>query len=284
MRSFKQSQLIDNINRFSLDSRIGKGLFSIRGSSLLMGERISGSPGYSSAVLDFRNYRHGDSVKDIDWKMTARTEKTFIRIREGYRQTDFIITVDGSGSMRTVYDSSHCSKFITALTCAYITGRIALKSRDRLFIRYQGENVRIDTESALMKTLIEIENSDPENNFWGESTDPGINAFIFSDFFAENSILADYLKNNCHNSENIFIFAIQDSAEKDFGLEGHFRFVDPESVSYALAESGKIRQKYTELYNRHYLDVFRISRSFGAGASQISTSEDPLNAFIRGLT
>jgi uncharacterized protein (DUF58 family) len=283
MNSFQRSQLLNNISRYALDSRIGKNLLSVMGTGVRMGERISSKSGYSPVIMDNRYYQKGDAIKDIDWKLSARTEKLYVKIREGYRQTDFVIGLDGSESMRTVYNEN-VSKFTTALTFAYIAGRSALKSRDRVYVSYAGERFRAETEYSLIDLLTDIETRSAEEAFIDPGTDSSANVFMLSDFFIEPDALTNYLKTLSHKTKNIFMINIHDPHEEKFDFNGRFKFLDPESDASVLAESDNISERYHHLYNEHNHAVSRIGKSFGAKVSKVSTNEDTFHAFVKAVS
>ena len=283
MSSLQKSQLLNNISRFALDSRTGKALLSVKGTGMRMGERISSKAGHSSVVMDYRNYSKGDAVKDIDWKLSARTEKLYVKIREGYRQTDFVIALDGSKSMRTVYNGD-VSKFTTALSLAYIAGRSALKSRDRVYVAYAGEKLRAETGYALLELLLDIETRNAEEAFTDSFDESHANVFMLSDFFVETEILSDYLKTLSRKTKNIFMISIHDPREENFSFSGRFKFLDPESDASVLAESRDISEKYHHLYNEHRHTVSHLGKSFGAKVGRVSTTEDPFHAFVKAVS
>lgn len=74
-------------------------------------ERMADSLGYGAqrspfigASVDYvqsRMYQFGDSVKNIDWRITARTGKTFVKEYEASKHMPVFIMVDDSGSMMT---------------------------------------------------------------------------------------------------------------------------------------------------------------------------------------
>lgn len=309
MKSSINSQLIRNISRYDLDSRIGKLLLSIKGRGMLLGERISSRAGYSPEIMDYRQYRGGDPIKDIDWKISARQNHLLVKIREGFSQTDFTVAIDTTSSMKTIYDeptlpmmqkkfidikreSSHkISKFVTALSLAYIAGRIALKSRDRFYVFYLGGKIRIDSEQALLKTLVDIENGREDIEFWHKKIDSSANLIILSDFFVEKESLTAYLEEVQKSSTNIYAMSIHEDLEEKFDFSGKYRFLDPEKSGFGqkineefIADTRDIKNGYIELYKNHFLEVKRLSRMFGIRYGRANTGEDPFSAFIRAVS
>ncbi len=283
MNSYQKSQLMRNIARYKLGSRIGKIMLSVTGSGIRMGEHVSRTPGYSPVILDYRHYTSGDPVKDIDWKLSARTEKIFIKIREGYRQTDFVIAIDNSESMKTDYSVSP-SKFITGLTIAYITARIALKSRDKVYIIWNGERMQVSSEQGLIDLLVNMESDMAYKDFWETPFDSGANFFLISDFFTETDKFIHYIRNISHQSNNIYSFIIQDPIEKNFDFKGRYNFLDPESDASLLTRTRDIEKKYNEYYHDHFAKVAHKSKSYGIKSGIVSTDKDPFNDFLRILS
>jgi uncharacterized protein (DUF58 family) len=272
-----------NISRYRLDSRIGKFLLSVHGAGIRMGEHVSRSPGQSPVIIDYRQYWSGDQIKDIDWKITARTEKLFVKIREGYRQTDFVIAVDCSESMKAEYDSGP-SKFTTALTMGYITARIALKSRDKIFFIWKGDKIQVSSEQSLIDFLLSMEDEAPGTEFWNLTSGSGSNVFILSDFFVEIERFTAFTKEISRQASNIYSFIIQDPVERELGFSGRFHFLDPESDSSVLTETKSIEKKYNELYHGHFTQITSRSKSHGIKSGIVSTATDPFNEFIRILS
>lgn len=71
-----------------------------RVSSLLSGNYRTSFHGSGIEFSDIREYAHGDDVRDIDWKTSARTARTFIKKYEEERELKTLFLLDASASMR----------------------------------------------------------------------------------------------------------------------------------------------------------------------------------------
>lgn len=87
------------------------------------------SPFLGSGVeyVQSRQYQYGDPVRAIDWRVTARTGKIFVREYETPKQMPCYLMLDTSASM--VVSSQPRTKMATAL---HIAGGIALACLDRV--------------------------------------------------------------------------------------------------------------------------------------------------------
>lgn len=105
-------------NKSSLSKKAG--LLHLNALSLADGMRSGAFRSlYRGKGLDFdgvREYLRGDDVRAIDWNVTARMGKPFVKVFEEERELDVFIVVDTSISMR--FAKSGSSRLAKALECA----------------------------------------------------------------------------------------------------------------------------------------------------------------------
>ena len=51
------------------------------------------------AFAEVREYQYGDDVRDIDWNVTARFHRPFVKVFEEERELTVMLLVDVSGSL-----------------------------------------------------------------------------------------------------------------------------------------------------------------------------------------
>ena len=68
-------------------------------SNIFAGEYHSAFKGRGMAFSEVREYQFGDDVRDIDWNVTARFSKPFVKIFEEERELTMMLVVDVSGSL-----------------------------------------------------------------------------------------------------------------------------------------------------------------------------------------
>ncbi len=67
--------------------------------NIFAGEYHSAFKGRGMAFSEVREYQYGDDVRDIDWNVTARFDKPFVKVYEEERELTVMLLVDVSGSL-----------------------------------------------------------------------------------------------------------------------------------------------------------------------------------------
>ena len=96
----------------------------------LLGKYSSAFRGSGMEFEKLREYVVGDDVRNIDWKVTARMQKAFVREYREERQMSVILVVDVSGSMN--WGSGSKTKKDIVLELVSILGFICNKNNDRI--------------------------------------------------------------------------------------------------------------------------------------------------------
>lgn len=102
--------------------------------------RLSGNylTTYRGTGLDFheaRKYVQGESIRRIDWRMTARMREPYVQVHNEERLREVIVAVDVSSSMRGGWQER--TKLETAIETAATLAVAAVRSGDKLgFVTY----------------------------------------------------------------------------------------------------------------------------------------------------
>lgn len=132
---------------------------------LLAGEYRSVFRGRGLEFEDVRAYQHGDDVRTMDWKVTARTGEPHIKRYIEEREQFVYLLVDVSASMR--HDNSGKKRETLTELCALIT-LAAIKNQDRvglILFSDQIEQIIMPSKGRrhAMRILDELINFKPTN-------------------------------------------------------------------------------------------------------------------------
>ncbi len=98
--------------------------------TILGGKHASKLRGRGLDFEEVRNYVSGDDIRNIDWKVTARTKKTHTKVFSEEKERPVLIVVDQSKSM--FFGSQKYTKSVVAAKLAALTAFRVLKEGDRV--------------------------------------------------------------------------------------------------------------------------------------------------------
>ena len=96
----------------------------------LKGGRRSVKRGQSVEFADYRDYAHGDDLRQLDWNVYARLERLFVKLFIEEEDVTVTLLVDASASMA----AGRPAKLLFAKRAAAALGYIGLASEDRVTV------------------------------------------------------------------------------------------------------------------------------------------------------
>ncbi|KAA0968912.1 DUF58 domain-containing protein [Aureimonas fodinaquatilis] len=96
----------------------------------LAGQMSSAMRGRGLTFEELRNYLPGDDIRSIDWRVTARTGKPFVRVYDEEKERPALILVDQRINM--FFGSRRCMKSVTAAEAAMLCAWRIFGSGDRI--------------------------------------------------------------------------------------------------------------------------------------------------------
>ena len=103
------------------------------------GEYHSVFKGQGMEFAEVREYLPGDDIRAIDWNVTARFGKPYIKRFEEERELTVMLAVDGSGS--TMYGTGEALKMDIAAEIAAILAFSAIKNNDKVGLMVFSEEI-----------------------------------------------------------------------------------------------------------------------------------------------
>ncbi|MDX1680641.1 MAG: DUF58 domain-containing protein [Akkermansiaceae bacterium] len=251
------------------------------------GEYRSSFRGQGLDFDEFREYQHGDEVRFIDWKVTARMNEPFVRKFHEERELSVVLAVDISGSAD--YGSVEWSKREIAAEASAILGFSALHNGDKVGLLLFANDVQLYIPPAkgkrhLLRMIREILVTQPA--LAGTSIDAASThllrvlhrkslVFMISDFHADS--LDKPLGKLARKHETVAI-RVQDRLESKLPDAGKVVMIDPESglETRINTSNSNLRMAYRKLMRRQQEGVTSILRKHGILSTEIATDQDPL--------
>ena len=121
-------------------------------SQILTGEYKSAFKGTGLNFESIREYQHGDEIKNLDWKVTARMQSPYIRQYKEERQMTLLLVIDLSASSH--FGTEEKTKKEITIELASILAFLAIKNNDKVGLMIVSEDVEFYLEPKQGKAHI----------------------------------------------------------------------------------------------------------------------------------
>ena len=214
--------------------------------------------GFSVEFSEHRQYRMGDEIKHLDWKVLARSEKYYIKQYAEETNLRAMVIVDSSASMKYA-SKGNISKFEYASYLAASIMYLLINQRDAIGLSLYDSGVRgffpaSGRKSYLTELIKELENTTPSNL---TNTAPALNEIaerihrrglvvIISDFLDDSESILKAISHFRHKKHDVCVFQILDPRELDFNFGSAAQFVDMESSEEMITQPQQIHKAYAK--------------------------------------
>jgi uncharacterized protein (DUF58 family) len=267
--------------------------------AIASGDYTSPFRGQGLAFHEVRDYRPGDDIRSIDWKVTARTNQPHVKIFVEERERTVILCVDANAYMR--FGTRETFKSVQAARAAALLGWHANGRNDRVGCLVFGDvpdGMQVFAPRRSRQSLWEALKllSVPQTGAHKEQvpldaalahlerTAPtGALVLVISDF-SELGELAERHLCHLHRRCDVVLVAIQDPADRRLVEMGTIIFTD-EAGQKLVFQSGarKARDAYEKQWddNRQLLETMAKRRKIGI--VDLHTGQDLYRDLQHGL-
>ena len=261
--------------------------------NIFAGEYHSAFKGRGMAFSEVREYQYGDDMRDIDWNVTARYNKPFIKIFEEERELTVMLLIDVSESLG--FGSKSVLKRDMVAEIAATLAFSAIQNNDKIGVIFFSDKVEkfIPPKKGRKHILFiirEILGFEPDSNgtdlnmvmrYMTNAIKKRCTAFLISDFIDQD----DYSKalqiaNNKHDVVAIQVF---DELSTKLVPVGLMKIRDPETGDerWIDTSSKKVRNQY-DLWWRNLQTNKNIAfRQSGVDSVSISTEGDYVKSLLQ---
>lgn len=225
--------------------------------NIFAGQYHSAFKGRGMAFAEVREYQFGDDVRDIDWNVTARFRKPYVKVFEEERELTVMLLVDVSGSLDFGTRSRMKSEMATeiAATIAYS----AIQNNDKIGVVFFSDRIEkyIPPKKGrkhILYIIREMLDFKPESRktdiggameFFTRVMKRRTTAFVLSDFYDRHDLFKQMqIANNKHDVMAIQVYDKWAKALPDVGLvkvvdaeSGHEMYVDTSSKKVRAAHA-----------------------------------------------
>lgn len=242
--------------------------------------------GFSVEFTEYRQYVNGDDLRNLDWKLYARSDRYYVKRFEEETNLRCHMLLDNSRSMS--FGSCGYTKSDYARTLAATLTYFLFTQRDAvgLFRFSEGVDEYIPARyrvGQLRRLLTSLEQQE-------QGTSTGIVGaleeaaervrkrglfILISDFLAPIEELESRLAYLRAGRHEVAVFQILDPAEIEFNFEEPALFLDAETGREIYVDPKTARTQYRQRLNAHLAGVNACCEKLGIDVSRLST-ETPL--------
>ncbi len=252
------------------------------------GAYVSRFKGRGMEFDEARLYQPGDDIRSIDWRVTARTGKTYTKVFREERERPVFISVDDRLTMhfatRGVFKSVLAAKLAGLLAWAAehhgdrIGGQL-FSEQDCYELKPQnGRHAVLRFLNALVKPQQSADKHFTLSQVLArlnQHARPGSLVYIVSDFRGINDESETHIAKLSRHCEVVLIF-IYDPLESSLPVKGRFRFTDERSDVVVDAGDQKGLSDYHQRFTERQQRLESLAKKRGLAFIQCSTQDDPV--------
>ena len=246
--------------------------------------------GRGMSFSEVREYRVGDDVRDIDWNVSARSERTHVKVYEEERELTMMLIVDVSPSR--MFGSKELTKKNVITEIAATLAFSAAKNNDKVGCILFSDRVEKfippkKGRSHILAIIRELVGFEPV----GTSTNisealrylVGVNkkrttSFLLSDFVnspEDNLALEDALKiaSSKHDIMAIRVYDERDSVLPNVGIV-ELRDSESGRTEWVDTSSRKVRNFWADSYRERHERVTSLLRHNRVDVADVATDDD----------
>ncbi len=260
--------------------------------NIFAGQYHSAFKGRGMSFSEVREYQYGDDVRDIDWNVTARFNKPFVKVFEEERELTVMLLVDVSQSLDfgTIKQTKRDMLTEIAATLAFA----AIQNNDKIGVIFFSDVVEkfIPPQKGrkhILYIIRELLNFEPKSNrtdikipleYLTNALKKRCTAFIISDFIAKSDFKnALTIANRKHDMVAIQVY---DRRLVELPKIGLLKVRDAESGGemYIDTSSDKVQRAQREWWNAQSQALKEIFNKSKVDSISVRTDQDYVKALM----
>ncbi len=284
-KRFLQPQAVAQLNNIELKARL-----VVEG--FITGLHRSPYHGFSVEFAEHRQYRDGDSLKHVDWKVLARTDRFYVKQFEEETNLRSMIAVDASASMKFA-SKGNISKFEYASYLAASLSYLLIKQRDAAGITLYDTKIRYylppNSRQSYLNLMLKALDSTVPANETGTAKALDVLAekikrrglvIVISDLFDNIDSVMNALSHFRHKKHDVIVFQVLDPREIDFDFGKGATFIDMETGEKMITQPYQIQRSYMETMKNFLSEIRKNCRRQNIDYHLIDTSQ-PFDKALR---
>ncbi len=252
---------------------------------VMLGLHKSPFRGVSVEFAEHRPYVMGDSIRHIDWKVYAKSDRYYVKEYEKHTNMRIIFAVDASESM-FYQGGAPMNKYDYACTIVGTMAYLLLNQQDAAGLTIFDKDVRTampprGTPTNYYNMLHTLESASPGSATMIGGTLSKIASqmkrrglvIIMSDFLDDLEPVAQGLSQLSFGGHDVICFYVNDPWEKEFPFRGPSILEGLENAGRLLCDPSDLRETYIRNRNAHLNELITVCRKLRFDVEETITSE-----------
>ena len=278
------SEIIKKVRKIEIKTR---GLSS----NIFAGQYHSAFKGRGMAFSEVREYQFGDDVRDIDWNVTARFHRPYVKVFEEERELTVMLLIDVSGSLDFGTQRQMKRDMVTEIAATIAFS--AIQNNDKIGVVFFSDKIEkyIPPKKGrkhILYIIREMLDFQPESKrtdvkqaieFLSSVQKRRTTAFILSDFYVRNDFQQSL--QICNRKHDVVAIQVYDIRAKELPDVGLMKVVDAETgfEQYVDTGSRKLRQSYQRYWMGRQAELSETFNKSNVDHVSIATNEN----FVKSL-
>lgn len=260
--------------------------------NIFAGQYHSAFKGRGMAFSEVREYQFGDDVRDIDWNVTARFHRPYVKVFEEERELTVMLMVDVSGSLDFGTEVQTKRDMVTEIAATLAFS--AIQNNDKIGVIFFSDKIEkyIPPKKGrkhILYIIREMLDFKPESRktdirqaleFLSGVSKRRCTAFLLSDFYVRQDFSQSLVIGN--RKHDIVAIQVYDHRAKELPDVGLMKVIDSETgyEQYIDTSSRKLRTAYTRYWNNRQQNLQETFNKSNVDSISIATSDDYVKALM----
>ena len=279
------SELLKKVRRIEIKTRgLSRNIFA--------GQYHSAFKGRGMVFSEVREYQYGDDIRDIDWNVTARYVRPYVKVFEEERELTVMLLIDVSGSRD--FGSVNVMKKEVITEIAATLAFSAIQNNDKIGVVFFSDKIEkfIPPQKGkkhilyIIRELIDFKPQDTKTDiaqvlkFLTNAIKKRCTTFLISDFIDKDGFKdALTIANRKHD---VVAIQVYDRRETELPSVGLMKIKDAETGAerWIDSSSARVREAYKEWWNRRQTIMSDSFKKCRVDSISIRTEDDYVKALI----
>lgn len=279
------SELLKKVRRIEIKTRgLSRNIFA--------GQYHSAFKGRGMAFSEVREYQYGDDIRDIDWNVTARYVRPYVKVFEEERELTVMLLIDVSGSRD--FGSVNVMKKEVITEIAATLAFSAIQNNDKIGVVFFSDKIEkfIPPQKGkkhilyIIRELIDFKPQDTKTDigqvlkFLTNAIKKRCTTFLISDFIDKDGFKDTLTIAN--RKHDVVAIQVYDRRETELPSVGLMKIKDAETGAerWIDSSSARVREAYKEWWNRRQTIMSDSFKKCRVDSVSIRTEDDYVKALI----